>query len=174
VIIIKCYPYCKVKTSSPTAYCDCWEKCKCRSLIAGDQEKRFALLDRLLADTNLLSASSFRGESLLIYLAQTVSRQIQEQRNYKRVSGTLSSASSTASSGSSRRNGYNSSSSESTGTASSLGITGSIGDMPQHDLEPPKFSRRALEKVFTDWNSIKQMFLFRRSRLDPMDIGRDG
>ena len=31
---------CIIKTSSPTAYCDCWEKCKCKSLIAGNQEKR--------------------------------------------------------------------------------------------------------------------------------------
>lgn len=155
---------CKIKTSSPTAYCDCWEKCKCKSLIAGDQDKRFTLLERLLADTNLLNASNFRGESLLIYLAQTVSRQIQEQRNYKRVSGTsLSSSSSTTSSTSSRRNGYNSNSESS---SSSLGITGSIGDMPQHDLEPPKFSRRALEKIFTDWYSIKQIFLFNKSRID--------
>lgn len=91
-----------------------------------------------------------------------MSRQIQEQRNYKRVGGTISSSSSsTASSTSSRRNGYNSESS-----SSSLGITGSIGYMPQHDLEPPKFSRRALEKVFTDWNSVKQIFFFNKSRID--------
>lgn len=95
---------CKIKTSSPTAYCDCWEKCKCKSLIAGDQEKRFGLLEKLLGETNLLTASFFKGESLLIYLAQTVSRQILEQRNYKRVSGTVSSNSSTASSNSSRNN----------------------------------------------------------------------
>lgn len=38
--------------------------------------------------------------------------------------------------------------------------------MPQHDLEPPKFSRRALEKVFTDWYSVKQIFLFNKSRID--------
>ena len=29
---------CKIKTSSPTAYCDCWEKCKCKALLAGDQD----------------------------------------------------------------------------------------------------------------------------------------
>jgi len=26
---------CKLKRTSPTAYCDCWEKCKCKALIAG-------------------------------------------------------------------------------------------------------------------------------------------
>ena len=27
---------CKLKRTSPTAYCDCWEKCKCKALIAGN------------------------------------------------------------------------------------------------------------------------------------------
>ena len=167
---------CKIKTSSPTAYCDCWEKCKCKSLIAGDQEKRFGLLERLLAETNLLSVSSCRGESLLIYLAQTVARQMQEQRNYKRVGGgggggASSSASSTSSS-CSRRNqpnggaGYNSNS-EAGSSSLMSGLTGSIGDMPQHDLEPPKFSRRALEKIFNDWFSVKQIFLHNKARFHP-------
>ena len=26
---------CKLKRTSPTAYCDCWEKCKCKALVAG-------------------------------------------------------------------------------------------------------------------------------------------
>ncbi|CAG2112429.1 unnamed protein product, partial [Medioppia subpectinata] len=26
---------CKLKRTSPTAYCDCWEKCKCKALISG-------------------------------------------------------------------------------------------------------------------------------------------
>ncbi len=137
---------CKIKTSSPTAYCDCWEKCKCKSLIAGDQDKRFKLLDKLLSETNLLSASSNRGESLLIYLVQTVGRQIQEQRNYKRHCGSTSN----------RRSNTN--------TYSDSGVIGSIGDMPQHDLEPPKFCRRALERIFSDWYSVKQIFLFNNAR----------
>jgi len=47
-----------------TEYWDCWEKCKCKSLIAGDQEKYFAILSRLLEQTNLFTASNFKGESL--------------------------------------------------------------------------------------------------------------
>ena len=133
---------CKIKTSSPTAYCDCWEKCKCKSLIAGDQEKRFKLLERLLSETNLLSIPTSRGEHLLIFLAQTVGRQIQEQRNYKRNGG---------SSSSSRRNATH---------YESSGNGGGVGDMPQHDLEPPKFSRRALERICADWHSLKQLFTF--------------
>ena len=32
---------CKLKRTSPTAYCDCWEKCKCKALIAGMFLTRF-------------------------------------------------------------------------------------------------------------------------------------
>lgn len=28
---------CRLKRTSPTAYCDCWEKCRCKSLILGSQ-----------------------------------------------------------------------------------------------------------------------------------------
>ena len=28
-------------------------------------------------------------------------------------------------------------------------------DMPEHDLEPPKFSRRALERLLYDWKAVK-------------------
>jgi len=153
---------CKIKTSSPTAYCDCWEKCKCKSLIAGDQEKRFKLLDKLLAETTLLNASNSRGESILTYLVQTVGRQIQEQRNYKRHCGNSNlSASSRRTIASS---GYAANTSSDNNANSSGGITGNIGDMPQHDLEPPKFCKRALERIFNDWYSIKQIFLFNNSR----------
>ena len=30
---------------------DCWEDCQCRSLIAGAQQPRFALLNKLLTET---------------------------------------------------------------------------------------------------------------------------
>ena len=30
-------------------------------------------------------------------------------------------------------------------------------DMPEHDLEPPKFSRRALERLLYDWKAVKAM-----------------
>ena len=29
--------------------------------------------------------------------------------------------------------------------------------MPDHNLEPPRFSRRALERVLNDWPAIKAM-----------------
>jgi hypothetical protein len=42
---------CKLKKTSPTAYCDCWEKCKCRALVAGHLGARFELLSRIIAET---------------------------------------------------------------------------------------------------------------------------
>ena len=122
---------CKIKTSSPTAYCDCWEKCKCKSLIAGDQEKRYELLCKLLTETNLLTYTNSRGEHLLLFLAQVVGRQIQEQRNHKRGN-----------------------------SAPRKHLQQIDVEMPQHDLEPPKFSRRALDRILNDWQAVKDMLLF--------------
>lgn len=31
--------------------------------------------------------------------------------------------------------------------------------MPEHDLEPPRFSRRALERILNDWSAVKAMLL---------------
>ena len=32
-------------------------------------------------------------------------------------------------------------------------------EMPEHDLEPPRFSRRALERILNDWMAVKTMIL---------------
>ena len=50
----------RMKRTSPTAYCDCWEKCKCKALIAGQQQPRFELLNRLLAETDLVKLPNSR------------------------------------------------------------------------------------------------------------------
>ena len=50
----------RMKRTSPTAYCDCWEKCKCKSLIAGQQGPRFDLLSRVLTDTDLVTLPNSR------------------------------------------------------------------------------------------------------------------
>lgn len=51
---------CKLKRTSPTAYCDCWEKCKCRALIAGHQGARYDLLCRLVNSTDLATKINSR------------------------------------------------------------------------------------------------------------------
>ena len=32
-------------------------------------------------------------------------------------------------------------------------------NMPDDDLEPPKFARKALEKLLYDWNTVKAMIM---------------
>ena len=66
------FPPHRLKRTSPTAYCDCREKCKCRSLIAGNQAARFDLLNRLLTETSLVKQTNSRGENILLFLVQTV------------------------------------------------------------------------------------------------------
>ncbi|XP_041104643.1 E3 ubiquitin-protein ligase UBR5 isoform X6 [Polyodon spathula] len=125
---------CKLKRTSPTAYCDCWEKCKCKTLIAGQKSARLDLLYRLLTTTNLVTVPNSRGEHLLLFLVQTVARQtvehcqyrpprIREDRNRKAANAEDS-------------------------------------DMPDHDLEPPRFAQLALERVLQDWNALKSMIMF--------------
>lgn len=31
--------------------------------------------------------------------------------------------------------------------------------MPDHDLEPPRFARRALERLLNDWQAVKAMIM---------------
>uniref|UniRef100_A0AAR2J8U3 E3 ubiquitin-protein ligase UBR5 n=1 Tax=Pygocentrus nattereri TaxID=42514 RepID=A0AAR2J8U3_PYGNA len=125
---------CKLKRTSPTAYCDCWEKCKCKTLIAGQKAARLDLLYRLLTTTNLVTSPNSRGEHILLFLVQTVARQsvehcqyrpprIREDRNRKAANAEDS-------------------------------------DMPDHDLEPPRFAQLALERVLQDWNALKCMIMF--------------
>ena len=73
---------CKLKKTSPTAYCDCWEKCKCKSTIAGHQGNRYDVLSKLISEApDLVKDPNSRGENILLFLVQTVGRQQHEQRN---------------------------------------------------------------------------------------------
>ena len=80
--------------------------------------------------------SFFRGEHILLFLVQTVSRQITEQRpkgidihpSKRRVQAAV---------------------------AAAKGET----NIPAHDLEPPKFARQALELIIKEWNAVKNMVL---------------
>ncbi|KAI0232893.1 E3 ubiquitin-protein ligase UBR5 [Lamellibrachia satsuma] len=121
---------CKLKKTHPTAYCDCWEKCKCRSLIMGNQVVRFELLNRLLTETDLVKLTNSRGENILLFLVQTVGRQLVEQRQYRPTRMR-----------SSRK----------------APVSDLEAEMPDHNLEPPRFSRRALERVLNDWPAVKAM-----------------
>lgn len=125
---------CKLKKTSPTAYCDCWEKCKCKALIAGNQMYKYQVLDKLISETDLVTKPNSRGENILLFLVQTVGRQSFEQRQY-------------------RTRTRSSSASASRKTPSSdVDI-----DMPEHDLEPPRFARRAFDHILRDWQGLCAM-----------------
>ncbi|TMW46195.1 hypothetical protein DOY81_008725 [Sarcophaga bullata] len=139
---------CKLKRTSPTAYCDCWEKCKCKALIAGNQNKRFALLCKLASCTDLVTKFNAKGESILLFLIQTVGRQAVEQRQYRANSRV--------------RNVGSNAGSSSNGNTSTRKSSASIDldvNMPDHDLEPPKFARRALERLLIDWHAVRAMIM---------------
>lgn len=129
---------CKLKKTSPTAYCDCWEKCKCKALIAGNQTKRFDLLAKLIAETDLVTKVNSRNEPILLFLIQTVGRQLVEQRQYRANSRVRSSSSNARKTPSSDQN---------------------ESEIPDHDLEPPRFARKALDKLLSDWASVRAMIM---------------
>lgn len=80
-----------MKKTSPTAYCDCWEKCECKALVAGNTAKREQLLSGLLfifkfkcelSHTvmlqchQLIDSLNSKGDHILLFLARTVGRQV--------------------------------------------------------------------------------------------------
>ncbi|XP_058978714.1 E3 ubiquitin-protein ligase hyd isoform X2 [Musca domestica] len=139
---------CKLKRTSPTAYCDCWEKCKCRALIGGNQNKRFALLCKLASCTDLVTKFNAKGESILLFLIQTVGRQTVEQRQYRANSRVRNVGGGASGSGSGSNSARKSSSSNDVDV-----------NMPDHDLEPPKFAKRALERLLIDWHAVRAMIM---------------
>lgn len=134
---------CKLKRTSPTAYCDCWEKCKCKALIAGNQTKRFELLSKLVADTDLVNRTNSRNEPILLFLIQTVGRQVVEQRQF-------------------RSRARNASSNRKT---PSLDVD---TEMPDQDLEPPRFAKKALDRLLIDWQAIKAMIMTGAEQEQPL------
>ena len=50
----------RLKRTAPTAYCDCWEKCKCRALVPGSQAARIQLLKKLVSETDLVTRPNGR------------------------------------------------------------------------------------------------------------------
>ena len=125
---------CKLKRTSPTAYCDCWEKCKCKALVAGHQPSRYDLLCRLITETDLATRPNSQNENILLFLVQTVGRQMVEQRQYRP-----------------------SKPKKIVSRKSAQPADGSVPEMPDHDLEPPRFCRRALERLLNDWPAVSSM-----------------
>ncbi|CAG4963257.1 unnamed protein product [Parnassius apollo] len=121
---------CKLKRTSPTAYCDCWEKCRCKALVGGNWTARCDLLARLARDTQLATHFNSRGESILLFLVQTVGRQTVEQRQFRAGGG------------------------RGRAPRKQPGSDAEV-DAPDHDLEPPRFARRALLHLLGDWAAVE-------------------
>lgn len=90
-----------------------------------------------MSETDLVNIPNSKGENILLFLVQTVGRQSAEQRQYRPAR------------------------SRSTGIAASRKVlTAELEpDMPEHDLEPPRFARMALDRLLSDWSSVKAMLL---------------
>lgn len=73
---------CGFKRMSPTAYCDCWEMCKCKALAPSSDYERKSLLTKLLTQTNLGTKVNSSQEHLLGMLASMVVRQSREQAHW--------------------------------------------------------------------------------------------
>jgi E3 ubiquitin-protein ligase EDD1 len=110
--------------------------------VGGHQGARFDVLTRLVGETGLVEQPNGREENILLFLVQTVGRQLVEQRQYRPTRSRKSAAIAVAQAASRK--------------APSNDVQ---PEMPEHDLEPPRFSRRALECLLSDWNALKSMIL---------------
>ncbi|CAG0918967.1 unnamed protein product [Notodromas monacha] len=127
---------CKLKQTSPTAYCDCWEKCRCQALVAGNQKARHELFLKLMRFQELIVMPNSKGENILLFLVQTVGRQLQEHRQFRPT---------------------NTRSNVVLARKSRTVDPDQPADMPDHDLDPPKFCRRALERLLMDYQAVRAL-----------------
>lgn len=82
----------------------------------------------MIENTDLILSVNGRGEHLLLFLARTVGRQLVEQDNFIRRMAKL------------RTN-----------------PPPTTTDVPERDLEPPKFSRKAFQFCLQNWSSVKSL-----------------
>ncbi len=109
-----------------------------RCTIAGHQMNRYEVLSKLISDApDLVRLPNSKGENILLFLVQTVGRQQNEQHEHRQTSRSRKSAS----------------------TRKASTSDNNEPDMPEHDLEPPKFARKALEKLLNDWNTVRAMIM---------------
>ena len=84
----------------------------------------------------------FRGQHILLFLAQTVARQTNEQLQYVPNRNTTA---------------------ESTKSRSGSNVRGKVHSVTpplDHELEPPKFARTSLSLILKNWKALKSMVLF--------------
>lgn len=60
IVVFYSIYYCRFKRVSPSAYCDCSEKCSCQSLTEGSNSSRLELFKLLLENSNLADSQNAR------------------------------------------------------------------------------------------------------------------
>ncbi|CAI8024034.1 E3 ubiquitin-protein ligase UBR5 [Geodia barretti] len=120
---------CVFKKASPTAYCDCWERCNCRCLAQTPDSTRLALLQKLMSNTTLANKFDGSHQSLLAALLTMASHQSRAQSHWSMI------------------------------RSSSLHSRSRHEDMPVYNLRPPKFAPKALAAVVEDWQCVKSAVL---------------
>jgi len=139
------------KKNPPTAYCDCWEKCCCKSLVAGDQKQREKLLESLIKHTRLYEQANENGNHILTFLVETLTRQAKEHAQmpltfsskYKLQSEMLRSKL----------------------PDRMLDDFNEISEgEPEHDLKPPRFCETALNKLLRSSQVVSSLFEFNKSK----------
>ncbi|VEL28829.1 unnamed protein product [Protopolystoma xenopodis] len=163
---------CRLKRTSPTAYCDCWEKYRCKSLVAGYQPARHSLLYRLLTETRLVCQPNGRGEHLLLFLAKCVERQYREQKQYRPSRRRFGTNSAAGGGGASSRLASVSSSTANEGS-SGVSSGSAAPEEPDHDSTPPRFTRDAFELALDCPLAVESM-LNMGVEVDPEPISVSG
>ena len=107
--------------------------------MAGHQGTRYEVLVKLISEApDLVQVANSRGENILLFLTQTVGRQHFEQRQHKPSRARKSTTTTRKTSSQNEMNDP---------------------EMPEHDLDPPKFAKKALERLLSDWNTVKAMVM---------------
>ncbi|CAJ0569277.1 unnamed protein product, partial [Mesorhabditis spiculigera] len=138
---------CSLKRTSPTAYCDCWEKCPCKALVAGNPEARLYLLKELLEKTDCYKFPNQNGQHIVYFLAKTIARQATEQLPWQKKI-----------------------------RPKSMIDNDAEPNTPEQNLEPPNFATKALNACLSNLDVVRHFAseqmndgLLDKGRLD--DIG---
>ncbi|RDD37597.1 E3 ubiquitin-protein ligase UBR5 [Trichoplax sp. H2] len=129
---------CVLKSSPSSAYCDCLEKCNCQIQVAGSQGDRLRLLQRLIAETDLVRLPNERGEHILLFVLHTAVRQANSHHQFRN-----------------RPHDRRLRHSKSLRSLSGTVVNKDMGPL----LEPPKFAAKALELLLQDWTSVMSLIM---------------
>ena len=127
---------CVFKKASPTAYCDCWERCHCKCLAQTPDTTRLTLLQKLMATTPLANKVLRMSVTCQLNLPSCLPPQLDS--SHQSILAVLL----TMVTHQSRAQSH-----WSTIRSSSMHSHSRHEDTPVHNLRPPKFAPKALAVV---------------------------